>query len=530
MKNNSYKLLDLVVTAKEMAEIDRTTIEDVGIPGAVLMENAGRKIVSVICRVLAQVRGANVVILCGKGNNGGDGYVVARYLNNLGAQVKVRMIAEAKELKGDAALNCSILARLDIDMAKFEARQHASELQQADVIVDALLGTGVTGALKSGLADIVTLANDSRAMKFAIDLPTGMVADTGAVLGACFNADHTVTMGHLKRGLLFSPGREQAGAVHIADIGFPPSVSEASGVRCYRTTRAFVQHALPRRQMATFKNRCGQVLVIAGSPGMTGAATLSSEAALRAGAGMAMLAIPQSLNSVLEQKLTEVMTLPLPETSEQTVSFQASQILSDKFEWANTLAVGPGLTTQEDSARLVNWILDEYDGKIVLDADALNCLSQTPDAIRKARGDLILTPHPGELARLTNIEAREILSDPIEVAKRVASDFNVVLVLKGAPTVVASPDGVCFVNSTGNPGMATAGMGDVLTGVIAGLCAQGASPVDAAIVGVYSHGLAADLAQSEAGQMALIAGDVLKYLAFALRELESQTGSEVLYV
>lgn len=524
------KNLDLVVTAKEMAEIDRTTIEDIGIPGMVLMENAGAKIVAVIRAEIGETAGKSVFVACGKGNNGGDGYVVARYLLNQGAAVKLLLTADPKSLKGDAAQNYQILQKLGGNFLTTRNDEWRQACASADLIVDALLGTGVTGALKTELAEIVTQINQASAKVVAVDLPTGMNTDTGAVSGECVQADHTVTMGHLKRGLLFSPGREKAGKVHVADIGFPARVSAESGVKCYRTTEAFVRKILPQRSRDTFKNRCGQVFLLAGSVGMTGAATLSSEAAMRVGAGMALLGAPASLNPILEQKLTEIMTLPLPETERHSLSFQAIAAIEEKLDWATVLAVGPGLTTHPDSGKLVRWLLEKVDKPVVLDADGLNCLAGQAAFLKEARAQLVLTPHPGELSRLTGKSTKDLLADPISAASQAAADFDCVVILKGGPTVIAAPDGRTFINATGNSGMATAGMGDVLTGVIAGLAAQGLLPLDAAVAGVYLHGLAGDLAYSELGAAGLIAGDLLRKLPLAIQQMETSLANDIVFI
>ncbi|MFQ5821833.1 MAG: NAD(P)H-hydrate dehydratase, partial [Candidatus Heimdallarchaeota archaeon] len=489
MSSNYYEHLPLVVTAKEIAAMDRKTIEELGIPGIVLMENAGRKVVSVIRKMLGTVKDKKVAIFCGKGNNGGDGYVVARYLSSMGAQLTVLLAGESQQVKGDAAQNLNLLSKLGIPVLPISLSEHAEGVFGAHLIVDALLGTGVSGPVKGLIADIVDLINGQRAPKVAIDLPTGLESDTGAISGACVKADATVTMGHIKRGLLFSPGREHAGRVFVANIGIPQQVSRQIGVRCFQLRAKYIQNVLPIRPLNMFKNRCGQVFLLAGSVGLTGAATLSSEATLRIGAGMALLGIPKSLNSIVEERLTEVMTLPLPETDSQSISYEAKQQISDKFQWTDVLAIGPGLTTHAHSVKLVNWVLDKFDKPIVLDADAINCLRDEADILKRAKGTLILTPHPGELSRIIGSSTKDILANPVEIVKDTAKKLNVILVLKGAPTVVGSPDGYTFINSTGNPGMATAGMGDVLTGVIAGLVAQGMSPLDGALAGVYLHGL-----------------------------------------
>ncbi|MFQ5823298.1 MAG: NAD(P)H-hydrate dehydratase [bacterium] len=525
MSSKYYKYLPLVVTAKEMAAMDHKTIEEIGLPGMVLMENAGRKVVTAIKKMLGKVENKKIVIICGKGNNGGDGYVVARYLYNMGAQISVFLAGEPQGVKGDAAQNLKILLDLGHTVLSISKRKHDDAFRRAHLIVDALLGTGVIGPVKGLMAELVEIINSNCAPKVAIDLPTGLEADTGAVHGVCVNADATVTMGHIKRGLLLSPGREHAGRVFVADIGIPKQVSQHSGVKCFQLNAKYVETVLPERPLHIFKNRCGQVFLLSGSVGLTGAAALSSKATLRIGAGMVLLGIPKSLNSIVEAKLTEVMTLPLPETDSQSISFESKQQISEKFQWTDVLAIGPGLTTHPDSVKLVKWVLDKFDKPIVLDADALNCLKDDTESFKQAKGTLILTPHPGELSRIIGISTKEILANPIEIVRDTAKKLKVILILKGAPTVVGTPDGFVFINSTGNPGMATAGMGDVLTGIIAGLVAQGVSPLDGALAGVYLHGLAGDLAKSKMGQAGLIAGDVLRNLPKVMKHFEKKIAS-----
>lgn len=520
MNRDYSEKMPLVLTAKEMAELDRQTIEEIGIPGIVLMEAAGRRVVVEVVDLLGDVRDKRVVIFCGKGNNGGDGYVVARHLHKLGAHVETFLIGEHDDVKGDARTNLNILKNIGIDVLPWSHEEHAFVAKGGHLVVDALLGTGVKGALRGDYEAVVAQINASGARVVAIDLPTGVETDTGAVHGACVQADVTVTMGHLKRGLLFSSGREHAGRIAVADIGIPRVVSEKSDARCYQTSEAYVRDVLPRRAGNTFKNRCGQVIVLAGSAGLTGAAALSSEAVLRAGAGMALLGVPKSLNPILEEKLSEVMTVPLPETEMQSIGWEAKSAIKDRLGWADVVAVGPGLSIHEDSLKLVKWLLESWEKAIVLDADALNCLADHTDLLKKAKGQPIITPHPGELSRLIKRGTKEIVANPVDVAREAAAQLNAVLILKGGPTVVASPDGEVFINSTGNPGMATAGMGDVLTGVVAGLAAQGLSPLDAAITGVFIHGRAGDLARATYGQFGMIAGDVLHHLPATLKTLE----------
>lgn len=521
MSSRYFDNLTPVVTAKEMADMDKFAIEKIGIPGMVLMENAGREVVAVIKEKLGTVEHKTIVIFCGKGNNGGDGYVIARYLLDMGANVQTYLVGKTEEVKGDAKSNLKILQDLGHIVLPISRLEHVDLSKGAHLVVDALLGTGVRGALKGLLAQIVEKINEMDAPVIAVDLPTGMEADTGAINGACVRANSTVTMAYLKSGLLLSPAREHAGDVVVANIGMPASVAEEKNVKCFELTGDYISEVLPRRMPDTFKSRCGQVFLLAGSAGLTGAAALSSEAVLRVGAGMALLGIPRSLNAALEEKVTEVMTLPLPETEQQSLSFDSKDLVSEKLEWANVLAVGPGLSTHTDSTKLVKSILEILSKPVVLDADAINCLKDDKEILKTTKADLVLTPHPGELSRLVGISTKDILADPIVTVRDQAQKLKVVLVLKGAPTIIGAPDGYVFINSTGNAGMATAGMGDVLTGAIAGLIAQGMTPLDGALAGVYLHGLAGDISKSELGEAGLLAGDVLKNLPFALKTFET---------
>ncbi len=521
MKEQNFKLMDIVVTAAEMVEIDRNAIDKIGIPGMVLMETAGRKVVELIQQKY-QVTNKIITVVCGKGNNGGDGFVIARDLHNLGAHVHVYLAGDPEAVKGDAKTNLIALKKLQVEIKSASHKDFSASLAEADLIVDALLGTGVIGQLKPEIANLVEKMNLTGTPIIAVDLPTGMETDTGAIHGACVQAAHTITMGHLKRGLLFSPGREFARNVHVADIGFPKINSQYDDINCFRINREFIKNIFPQRARDAFKNRVGQVFLLAGSPGMTGAACLASEAVLRVGAGLAILGIPKSLNPILEAKLTEVMTLPLLETETGSVSFEAKNQISERLEWAHVLALGPGLTAHPDVRDLVKWLLWTYERTIILDADALNCLQNDSDVVKKSKAELILTPHVGELSRLMKMKTSDITKNPIEVTKQAAKDLNAVIVLKGAPTVIASPDGGVFINSTGNPGMATAGMGDVLTGMISGLSAQSLSPIESAIAGVYLHGFAGDTAAQELGQSALLAGDILKSLPGVLKEFDEK--------
>ncbi len=527
---NDFAKLPRVVTAEEMQAVDRYTIDTLNLIGRVLMENAGRAVFAAIREHWAPLAGKRAVVLCGKGNNGGDGFVVARYLQNAGVACEICLVGATGDVRGDAAANYLILTRLGYTVQEFQAIEAMPDLHQADFIVDALLGTGVRGPLQGLMAQIVTRINDSGRPVIAIDLPTGMNADTGEVAGPCVKAQLTVTIGCCKQGLLFSPAREHAGEVIVAEVGFPDAAFQRVAEEKNNKLATFLlapevlSNWLPRRPPHAFKNRVGQILVIAGSAGFGGAARMTAVSALRAGAGLVVLAAPSSLLPSLEAATAEVIKLPLLEEN-GAVSAAAIEQLQNRLQWAEVIAIGPGLGTTEGTKRVVKHILAEYSGTIVLDADALNILAGHQESIRRAAGKIILTPHPGELSRLTGANKMAIATNPVAVARQTAEELGQVLILKGAPTVIASPTGEVFINSTGNAGMATGGSGDVLTGIIAGLAGQHLDPLRAALLGVYVHGLAGDLARDKLGEWSMLAGDIMEQLPLALQRMDKQQGN-----
>jgi len=524
MNNSELHSLPPVATAVEMAAIDNHTISELGIPGRVLMENAGRAAATIILRKFGNLASRSIAVVCGKGNNGGDGLVVARCMSERGARCSIFLLGKKSEVRGEALANLQVAENIGLPMAEVTEASQLPDFSLYDLLVDAILGTGSRGELDGLLAHAVERMNASGRSIVALDLPTGLHADTSEISGPCIRAELCVTFGAAKRGLLFSPGRECAGELHVAEIGFPTGAFDAVGVHTHQLSEATMRAWLPQRAPDAFKNRVGQILVIAGSQGFGGAARLTSLAALRAGAGLVVLAVPVSLLPAMEASAAEVIKLALPEES-GSVSLDAKFALAERLEWAEVVAIGPGLGTTPAVQTLVKHVLSTFQKPMVLDADALNVLAHGVDRIRDAAGPVILTPHPGELARLINSSAAEIKKNPIEIARQVAADLKQTLVLKGAPTVIANPDrsGEVLINSTGNPGMATAGSGDVLTGVIAGLLGQQLSPLYAAALGVYLHGLAGDLARDRLGVWSMLAGDILNHLPQAFLHLSTTT-------
>ena len=516
-----------VVTASQMGQMDRETIERVGIPGVVLMENAGLGVVSVAEQLLGgSAARKHVVVVAGKGNNGGDGFVVARHLHNRGADVEVYLLADPDAVKGDARTNLNILQNMGLPIRRVEKRSDFAPRQPLALIVDAIFGTGISGAVRGLPAEIIDAINSSPAPVLSVDLPSGLNADTGAVEGPCVRATATATMAEVKRGLLLPPGRDFAGRVHVVDISMPEGLEAAKQVRTFVVGRPDALVVLPQRPSDAYKNKVGLVYVVAGSTGMTGAATLASLSALRAGSGLVYLGIPESLNPILEEKATEVITRPLPEAEPGHLAESATTPILDHMSGMDVLALGPGLGTHPSTAKLVHNLVREVDKPAVIDADGLNNLQGQTDLLRGRTAPTVLTPHPGELSRLAGLSTREILADRIEVARRFAGEWGVVLVLKGSPTVTASPEGLVMINSSGNAGMATGGSGDVLTGLVASFIGQGLDAFTAAWLGVYVHGFAGDVARNRFGEMGLIAGDILRAVPAVLRELEKTRRGE----
>ncbi len=513
-----------VVTAAEMRKIDQDTIDGIGIPGIVLMETAGREIVRAIERYYPTVQ--RIGVLVGKGNNGGDGLVIARQLAHVGREVHIFLVSPPESFTGEARVNLDIAYNLGLRIQETSTDvSTCMKNRRCELLVDAIFGTGLHSAVREPTSTIINEINKLTIPILAVDLPSGLDADTGIPLGACVKADRTLTIGLPKRGLLLQPGAELTGQLEIVDIGFPKRVIKAQKIKVNWTTEKDAAAWLPPRASDSHKGSYGRVLVVAGSTGMTGAASLTSESALRAGAGLVTLAIPKCLNPILEVKLSEVMTLPLPETENGSLAETATQpILEFAEKTESVLAIGPGLSQNPETVVLVHQLIKENSERelglrMIIDADGLNALAKAKELIPLLGEETVLTPHLGEMARLTDTPSPTLAADRISTTEEFAERYRGTLVLKGAPTITAYPSGRVWINATGNPGMATAGMGDVLTGLIAGLMAQNVQSNHAATLGVYLHGLAGDIAAETLGRHALITGDVLRTIPQAISSL-----------
>jgi len=519
-----------LVSSAQMASIDRRSIEERGIPGIRLMERAGRAVYREVREVLGGVLGRRVAVVCGPGNNGGDGFVVARLLRADGAFVRIYLLAERGRVRGDALANMERAEGAGLEVSEvldgggLEAM--AAWVEGCDLIVDAIFGTGLRGTVTGVPAGAIDIMNGSPAPVVSIDIPSGVEGDSGRALGSSVQAEVTVAFGLPKIGHFFFPGRALRGRLVLADIGLPEDAVDAEPCSLFLTTVDEASRLLPRRPPDAHKGDCGRVLIISGSVGFTGAAAMTAQGALRAGAGLVTVGIPKSLNDVLEVKLTEPMTLPLPEVRKRRcLSLRALGGILPFEEKVDIVAIGPGISTYRETVELVGRILVKGKRPMVLDADALNALSKDISPLRECGREAVITPHPGEFSRLTGAPVDEVLADPVGAARGLASDIGKVVVLKGAPTVIASPSGEVYVNPTGNAGMATGGSGDVLTGIIAALWGQGLSALDAARCGVFVHGLAGDLAKRSKGELGMSAGDIIDFLPEAIEAVRNGSGS-----
>jgi ADP-dependent NAD(P)H-hydrate dehydratase / NAD(P)H-hydrate epimerase len=514
-----------IITAAQMQELDRRTISEAHIPATTLMERAGSGIVSGLEQQLGPVRGKNMTVVCGKGNNGGDGFVAARLLRRRHANVRVLAMAPVSELSRDAATMYKQFVRQagKSSVYAYTSRAQAQALlQDSDILVDALLGTGLSSAVSGRYADAIECINEAERPVLAVDLPSGLHADTGAILGHAVRASFTVTFGLPKLGLYQGQGIDLAGDVTVVDIGIPPAFVEAVRTRISLLTQKTVRTYLPRRQPASHKGTFGHAGIIAGSVGKTGAAAMAARAALRVGAGLVTVATPSSVNDVLEAKLLEAMTVPMPETKARTFARTALERLVSFMTARTAIAIGPGLSTHPETVELVQALTKQLDRPAVLDADALNALAGRATLLASCKTPPIITPHPGEMARLeADATAQTVNNDRIGTATRFARERGLFVVLKGARTIIARPDGAVAICPTGNPGMATAGTGDVLTGMMVGLLAQGLPSWEAACAATYLHGTAGDLAAASKGQAGMIAGDVVEQIPYALMHIHA---------
>lgn len=503
-----------------MRALDARAIDALGMPGPRLMEHAGRGAAALIAREWAPIRGKRVLVLCGKGNNGGDGFVVARHLKAKGARPRVLLVGLRSEVKGDAA---QALGRWrgKVEEIRDEAGTATvtGALAEADLVVDALLGTGLTSPARGIVAQVIDRLNrwagSAGIPTVALDLPSGLGSDGGALLGSTVGATVTATFAGLKRSLLLYPAAERAGRVVVVPIGIPQAEVDR-GVSTFLLEEVDVRPLFPRRPAEAHKGSYGHLLVIAGSVGKTGAAALSGRAALRSGVGLCTVATPVSQQPIVAGFSMEIMTEPIVETASRSLALRAREHLLELAMQRDAVALGPGISLDPETQALARALVAEVPRPMVVDADALSALAGHLDLLEQAPAARILTPHPGEMARMLGVSIAQVQADRIETVRRFCVEYRVHLALKGARSVLGSPDGRIFVNPTGNPGMATGGSGDVLTGMIGAFLARPFDPLAALQAGCYLHGLAGDLAATDRGEEGLVAGDIIEAIADAL--------------
>ncbi len=515
-----------ILTAKQMREADRRTIEEVGVPSLLLMENAGLQVVAAIDAAFGNLAGRRVAVLCGRGNNGGDGLVVARTLRQRNVDVSVFLLGRAADVKGDARTNLESLGALALPVVEVADEsdwdRHAPAIGSRDLIVDALFGTGLSSPLSGLPRRVVERVNALSADVVSIDLPSGLSADTAEVIGPCIRASLTVTLGAPKLPLALPPALELAGKVVVADIGIPADVIEAMEPPVVRlTTPESLRALVPVRRPDAHKGSFGHVLVVAGSPGKTGAAHLAAMGALRSGAGLVTAGTPRSSQPVVAALGAEYMTEGLDEDVAGVLA--ASALPAVLAHPATVVAAGPGLGAGAGVAEIVEGLVARAGRPLVLDADALNAFAGRPDRLRARAGQsIVITPHPGEMARLLGVATADVQGRRVDAARDLARTAGLFVVLKGHRTVIATPSGCVHVNPTGNPGMATGGTGDVLTGMIAGWLAQLGDAEKACLLAVYLHGAAGDLAAADQSEVSMIAGDLVGRIGGAVLDLTAR--------
>ena len=513
-----------LVYGQEMQALDRYTIEDFGLPGLILMENAGRGTAEIILNRFAPEARREVLVVSGPGNNGGDGFVVARHLHQRGVPVKVISLAPEEKFKGDAAVNFKAAQRLGLIKGFILEEEDLPLLQEGlktcGLVVDAIFGTGLGREVKGRFAAAIELINASSKPVVAVDIPSGLSADTGRPLGVAVKATLTATMALPKVGQVIYPGRTFVGELEVVDISMPASVIEALAPKRFWLTPEWAAATLSPRKPDSHKGTYGHLLVLAGSRGKTGAAILTCQGALRGGAGLVTLVSPESLNPVFEATLTEAMTHPLPyETEAGSLAEEAFEEILSLSQGKRALALGPGFGLHPETRALTKRLVSGLELPAVVDADGLTALAGEPELLKEAPAPRVITPHPGEMARLLGLPKEEVQRDRLATAREAAGRTGAVVVLKGAATVVAAPDGREAVNASGNPGLASGGSGDVLTGLIGALLAQGYEPFVAACLGVFLHGYAADILSARKGPFGYVASEVAEAIPLAVKEI-----------
>ncbi len=507
-----------VCRVEEMRELDRTAFTNYCISGLILMENAGNAAFHTILSSM-KISGKRFTIFCGGGNNGGDGFVVARKLHSLGGLITVFILGDRNKYKGAADSNLQAILKMKMEIIDMRtAGQAKSALMESDAIIDAIFGTGLDRPVEGKYREIIQLINNSAKPVYSLDVPSGINGNNGRVMGIAVKASHTCTFGLPKTGNLLFPGYEYGGNLSVTFISFPPEMITEKNVR-FETNDPL---PLPERNTAGHKGSFGKALFIAGSAGYLGAPYFAAMAYLKAGGGLSYLAAPRSVIKAVGPKGRELVFLPQAATEEDSTAHKNLDNLLEHAVKTDFCVIGPGLSLQKETQQLVRDLALNYDGPLLIDGDGLTAMKNNPDILSKRKGTTILTPHSGEFSRLSGLSIDEIYNDPFSILQKYAKEWNSIIVLKGAHSLIGYPDGCVSINMSGNSGMASAGSGDVLTGIIAAMRGLGFNTDDAVRMGVFTHGYAGDLAAQTSGEDGLTAGDILDHLPKALINMREQ--------
>ncbi len=502
-----------VSSVAQMRAMDRSATEKYGISEMLLMENAGMGACTVLDKEVG-LSGRTFLIFCGSGNNGGDGFVVARKIHSSGGRARVFLLADQDKYRGSARENLDIISKLPIEVARLNSTGSLGhDLAHCDAVVDAMLGTGLDREVSGLYAEVIGALNECPQPVLSLDIPSGVNGDTGRAMGCAVAADYTVTFGLPKIGNLLMPGYGLCGKLYVTHISFPPELYASDAI----TIEIASPPALPLRNPAGYKNTFGQALFIAGASGYFGAPYFSAMSFLKAGGGYSRLACPEGIMPFIAAKGGEIVFIPQKPTGSGSISYENRESLLELSEKMDTVIIGPGLSLNEETAQLVRELVAAIEKPVVIDADGITAISRDPGILRRRKAPTVLTPHLGEISRLTRIPAAHIDSEKVGILTRTAGELDAIVVMKGANSLIGYPDGRIFINVSGNSGMATAGSGDVLTGTIAAMLGLGL-PFDQAVSkGVFIHGAAGDLAAADVGEDGMTAQDILDFLPRAVR-------------
>jgi len=504
-----------VSTVEMMRSLDNGAMENYHIPDKILMENAGNAAYFVIHDEFG-IKGKRFVVFCGIGNNGGDGFVVARKLHSNGGLVTVFLLNDSEKLKGCARDNFDILSAIPVTIERISSIGQTNDaVTHCDAVVDALFGTGLTRSITGLYKDVIELINKTNKPVFSIDVPSGINGDTGQIMGCAIKADYTVTFGLPKLGNLLYPGFGMCGKLYVTHISFPPSHYNNKNIRVETNDPL----TIPERDEDTHKGDYGKALFIAGSSQYLGAPYFSAFSFLKAGGGLSYLASPKSITPFLANKGSEIVFLPQTETDEGNLSERSKNEILEFSDNVDIVIIGPGLSLNEETQELVRKLVTDINKPIIIDGDGITAIAKDIDIIKNRKETTILTPHLGEMSRITKMDVEKIKKDRIPILFDTSMELNAYIILKGAHTLISHPEKHIFINMSGNPGMATAGCGDVLAGTVAAMFGLGLSTEDSIRMGVFIHGLSGDLAMRDIGEDGITANDIMNYLPEAIRHL-----------